>query len=48
MFINFRDLSGIGIIGCAVIGFFVLLGGLPVISLLCVGILTYLAMKYAR
>lgn len=48
MFIDFRDIFGFGIIGMVIVGFFVLIGGAPVSILLCLGILTYLAMKYAK
>jgi hypothetical protein len=48
MFIDFRDIFGFGIIGMIIVGFFVLLGGLPISVIICLGILTYLAFKYAQ
>jgi hypothetical protein len=47
-FLEFKDLAGLGVFGTIIIGLFVLLGAMPVSMLVCVMILTGLAIKFGR
>lgn len=48
MFIDFRDIAGMGIIGIFVVGFFVLFGALTWPVWACVAFLTWLAIKFCK
>lgn len=48
MFLDFRDIAGMGIIGIFVVGFFVLMGALTWPIWLCVVFLTWLAIKFCK
>jgi hypothetical protein len=49
MFVNFKDLAGIGIFGMIITGFLVLVGGIALFPLLIgLGILTGLSVMFGR
>jgi hypothetical protein len=47
MFLNFKDISGLGFFGCLVVGFFVLVGAETLPLLLAVMALTWVARQFA-
>ncbi len=48
MFIDFEDIAGMGVIGILIVGVFVLLGAIPVSLLLCIVVLTGMALMFGQ
>ena len=48
MFIDLEDIAGIGVLGILVVGVFVLLGAIPISVLICIAIITGLALAFGN